>query len=371
MKKTNKTHIESELILALTIFAVMLGTLLPFHSGLKYKELSADIFNSQTNSQILTDETVPFSRALPKESSGVVQCDYTAPEKTAFSGRFLAMSRKNFVAPGEVFMMQAHIQNNSNVPWFSSESGCEKGPIINLGTHRDKDRQSPFFNDLANMQTNWVSPNRIRMESRQVNPYDVATFTFWAKAPMEPGLYREFFAPVAEGITWIEDDAVFSVDIKVGNVQLDKTQKEYLAYVQKSANLSQLNLTGDKNIEVKLAQQKMFVKIGDTVVRTFSVSTGAKKTPTPRGTYNILSKQEVRVGAKKPHYIMPFFQMFKKGGYGLHSLPSLANDKGVFWTEALNHIGRTVSHGCIRLLPKDAEFVWNFSEIGTKMIVTS
>ncbi len=375
MKKIKKIHIESELVITLAIFAAMVGmTLFPFHSESNYKELSADILNAQTNMQIsqaLLDESISFPRPLPQESSDAVSCEYAAPEKAQFAGRFLAISRKIFAVPGEVLMMQVHIQNNSNVPWFSSESGCEKGPIVNLGTNKEKDRHSPFFNDLTNMRSNWTAPNRIRMESKRVSPYDVATFTFWAKAPQEPGLYREFFSPVAEGISWIEDDAVFSVDIKVGNVQLNETQKEYLAYVQKSANLSQINLMGDKNIEVQLAKQKMFVKIGDTVVRTLQVSTGANKTPTPRGTYKILTKQEVRVGVKKPRYIMPFFQMFKKEGYGLHALPSLGNDKGVFWTEALNHIGRPVSHGCIRLLPKDAEFVWNFSEVGTKLVVIS
>lgn len=372
IKKIKAIHIESEFFLTLAVFIVMAGMLLlSSHSEVKHKELSADIFNAQTNSLPVMDESILFPRSLPQESPDTVKCEYAAPAKAEFTGRFLAISRKNFVVPGEVFMMQVYIQNNSNVPWFSSESGCENGPIVNLGTNKDKDRSSPFFNNLINMRSNWAAPNRIRMESKRVSPYDIATFTFWAKAPQEPGLYREFFAPVAEGMSWIEDDALFSVDIKVGDVQLNKTQKEYLTYIQKSANLSQLDLTGDKKIEVQLAKQKMFVKIGDTVVRMLSVSTGAKKTPTPRGTYNIISKQEVRVAVKKPRYIMPFFQMFKNSGYGLHALPSLANDKGVFWTEALNHIGRPVSHGCIRLLPKDAEFVWNFTELGTKMVVTS
>jgi len=66
---------------------------------------------------------------------------------------------------------------------------------------------------------------------------------------------------------------------------------------------------------------------------------------------------------------MPKWMMFRKGGYGIHALPSLANDRGVFWREALSHIGSPRSHGCIRLLPKDAEFAYNFADVGTTVTV--
>lgn len=114
----------------------------------------------------------------------------------------------------------------------------------------------------------------------------------------------------------------------------------------------------------------MYIKIGDQLIRTFPVSTGKASTPTPRGHYAIKLKQEVRVGGEAPHYIMPKFQLFRGGGYGIHAIPSLANDRGVFWKEALNHIGSARSHGCIRLLPDDAEFAYNFTDIGTKLEVT-
>ena len=142
-----------------------------------------------------------------------------------------------------------------------------------------------------------------------------------------------------------------------------------LVSIQKSANLSTLKLEGGKNLEVDLSQQEMYVKIGDTTIRTFPVSTGAPHHPTPPGEFKIFLKQEVRVAGSTPHYIMPLYQMFKAGGYGLHALPSLANDHGVFWREALDHIGSARSHGCIRLLPDDAKFVWNFTDLGTPLKV--
>ena len=78
----------------------------------------------------------------------------------------------------------------------------------------------------------------------------------------------------------------------------------------------------------------------------------------------------MRIGAKPPHYVMPKFMMFRQGGYGIHALPSLSRKGGdVFWTEARSHIGRPVSHGCIRVLPEDANFVYDFAEVGTPVDV--
>ena len=81
----------------------------------------------------------------------------------------------------------------------------------------------------------------------------------------------------------------------------------------------------------------------------------------------IFLKNEVRVGHAAPHYIMPRFQMFTYQGAGLHALPSLSTDGGVFWTEALDHIGQPMSHGCVRMLPDDADFTFDFTEIGDEI----
>ena len=104
-------------------------------------------------------------------------------------------------------------------------------------------------------------------------------------------------------------------------------------------------------------------------IAEFRVSSGAAKTPTPVGETSITLKQETRIGGKSPHYIMPKFMWFRTGGYGFHALPSLKTDGGFFWTEARNHIGIPVSHGCIRLLPEDADFLYDFADIGTRVKV--
>jgi len=82
-----------------------------------------------------------------------------------------------------------------------------------------------------------------------------------------------------------------------------------------------------------------------------------------------MEKNEVRVGAAAPHYVMPYFQRLTAGGVGLHALPSLSNDNGTFWTEAKEHIGTPVSHGCVRMLPEDAKIAFEFTDIGDSVEV--
>lgn len=296
-----------------------------------------------------------------------VSCDYSNPEKAVYGAKYIAVRKKGALAKNEVFETKIYIQNTGNVPWFSADSGCQTS-IVSLGTDKARDRESAFFTDALIWESNWTGANRIKMETPRVDPQQMAVFTFWSSSPDKDGLYREYFTPVVEGVTWI-DTGIFYIDIKIGDPNIDPATREYFTYIDRSTNLAEIDLSGEKNIEVDLSEQKMWLKIGDNTIKEFRVSTGKASTPTPVGTTKILNKQEVRVSAAAPHYIMPKWMMFRKGGFGIHALPSLGNDRGVFWREALSHIGSPRSHGCIRLLPKDAEFAYNFASVGTTVVV--
>jgi len=313
--------------------------------------------------------TSPASVEKPVSAPAVspVSCDYEKPAKPVYQGQFIAVRKKGFMAKKEAFETKVYVQNTGNTPWFSIDSGC-KGPVANLGTEKKRDRSSVFFTDSLFWKSNWLTANRIKMETPRVDPQGLATFTFWSQAPDKDGLYREYFDVVIEGVTWLSG-GMFSTDIKVGEPDIDPAKRELLKYIEESVNLADINLEGDKNIEVDISEQKMWLKIGDYVIREFPVSTGTNAHPTPVGTTRILEKRPVRVAASSPHYIMPLWMMYHKGGYGIHALPSLANDHGIYWREALAHIGTRRSHGCIRLLPRDAEFAYNFGEVGMKVVV--
>jgi len=338
----------------LAVIAIVSGLLLPMSVFAK-------------NNDVSSQKKVKREQEKVEEKVESDLCAYEVPEKEEIKGQFIALRKKGAVKKGEIFQTEVYIRNTGNIPWFSTGSKCT-GVTVNLGTDDKRDRESPFFTDSLLWESGWRGKNRIKMTNLRVDPGQLAYFSFWNRAPQEDGYFREIYTPVAEGKTWLDEGKVTS-DINVGDGSIPIDNKNILNYIKTSANLSNFNLEGDKWIHVDVSEQKMKVMVGDYLVREFSVSTGAYRTPTPYGETKIFQKQEVRVGGKAPHYIMPKWMQFRSGGYGIHALPSLGNDHGVFWREALNHIGTRRSHGCIRLLPKDAEFMYDFADIGTTVKV--
>lgn len=294
-------------------------------------------------------------------------CDYSfgEGETPEYSYEYIGSKRDLQFKPGEVSEIKVYIRNTGNVPFFSESSQCSFRAVTSLGTTRELDRNSPLFYESENEYTGWKAPNRIKLDQKRVDPGEEGSFTFKIKAPNEKGIYREYFDIVIEGKMWLENDFVMNFD--VGEFLIEN--RENLLYVDKSRLVNKAELQGEKSIEVDISEQRMYLKAGDIVIREFPVSTGTWRTPTPYGHTNILYKQDVRVAAKWPHYIMPKWMAFRAGGYGIHALPSISFDNGYYWREALNHIGQRRSHGCIRLLPQDAKFAYNFTEVGTPVWV--
>lgn len=340
--------------------------------GTEKKSVKKDAEATKTESKSTAKETdvksttTATDTATDKKISAVEEdiCgfDGAADEEPIYSAQVITVRKKFRYSENENFQVKVYVKNTGNMPWFSQDSKCI-GARVYLGTTRETDRTSKFYGkDL----TGWVSSSRIRMDASQmrVNPGEAVAFIFNAKADEEPSVYREFFAPVVDGVGWLTD-AELKVDIYTGTTtESAEGLRKKLLYAFKSMRVNDMQIEGKRKVEVDLSEQKLYLKIDDYVVREFRVSTGKSSTPTPRGNFKILLKNTVRIGHEAPHYIMPRFQMFTSGGAGLHALPSLGNDGGVFWTEAQNHIGIPVSHGCVRMLPEDADFTFEFTEIG-------
>ncbi len=129
------------------------------------------------------------------------------------------------------------------------------------------------------------------------------------------------------------------------------------------SNILGASFDDNKWIEVSLSQQKLFLKDHGNTVASFLVSTG-KWAPTPTGEWRIWGKyQYVRMTggsqALGTYYDLPNvpFTMFFYQGYGIH---------GTYWH---NNFGHPMSHGCINMKTAEAEFVYNWSSVGTKVIV--
>ncbi|MFA5793207.1 MAG: L,D-transpeptidase [Candidatus Gracilibacteria bacterium] len=287
-------------------------------------------------------------------------CDYIKPDSSNYSVSLESVTVDPNIEKDEIFMVDMAFKNTSNTRIFSAESGCSEVPVFNVGTQNSQDRNS-LFGGADYAISGWANPRRVKMSESFANPDQSFHVVFQSLAPNEDNIYREFFQPVIENEAWISD--VFGVEIPVGT-PTDEMENN-IQYVS-NVSMSAKELEGlTRSLEITLSDQMMYARFGETRVWSMQISSGAGDTPTPRGDYQVLSKQELRIGGKWPHYRMPYFQMWDSRGYGIHALPYLATDGGTFWSEALTHIGTPVSHGCIRTLSEDAITLYSFTDIGT------
>jgi lipoprotein-anchoring transpeptidase ErfK/SrfK len=106
--------------------------------------------------------------------------------------------------------------------------------------------------------------------------------------------------------------------------------------------------------DVDLSDQRMYAYEGDTLVRTFVVSTGTWQTPTIIGKFKVWIKLQ-SAPMSGPGYYLPDvpYIMYFSGDYGIH---------GTYWH---NNFGVPMSHGCVNLSISDAEWAYNFAVVGT------
>ncbi len=314
----------------------------------------------------VSENTTKVAVATPQKS--LENCVYETAKNQTFNAQTISVRRKLKVDTNEVFRVTAFVKNSGNTPWFSGKSTCT-GPHVSLGTDNPRDAKSQLYAEELDgvVSTNWEGNNRVGMDQLRVDPGYVASFTFFSRSPKNADVLKENLTPVVEGIKWM-DEAKLSFDLMVGDTgMLPGDIRLRMFYANQSGSAADIPVDGEKTINITLSTQKMAIKLGDYVVREFTISSGASSTPTPRGEFSIMLKQETRVGGKAPHYIMPNFMMFDARGYGLHALPSLRGRGDAFWTEAREHIGIPVSHGCVRMLPEESQFVFDFADIGTKV----
>jgi hypothetical protein len=118
-----------------------------------------------------------------------------------------------------------------------------------------------------------------------------------------------------------------------------------------------------KYIDVSIAKQVMTLFEDGKEKDQFLVSTGKYGMPTPTGEYKVQRKEEKHWSYTYKLW-MPYSMNFT-GGYYIHELPFWPNG----YHEGENHLGRRVSHGCVRLGIGPAKYVFDWAEIGTSIYI--
>lgn len=110
------------------------------------------------------------------------------------------------LAPGETASVWIEVKNTGNVAWFSTG----KHPV-RLGTgSKYGDVAQQYDHDSEFKHSSWLSANRPATISHAViEPGWHTRFQFNIKAPAHTGVYRAYFTPVADGVTWMNDIGLY------------------------------------------------------------------------------------------------------------------------------------------------------------------
>lgn len=117
-----------------------------------------------------------------------------------------------------------------------------------------------------------------------------------------------------------------------------------------------------QRIEIDLKSQKLTYFVGGQAWKQFTVSSGKAAMPTPKGTYKVLNKVK-KAWSKKYGLWMPYWLGLGHGEFGIHELPVWPNG----YREGQNHLGRPVSHGCVRLGIGSAQYIFDRIATGTEV----
>ncbi|MBD2577455.1 L,D-transpeptidase [Oscillatoria sp. FACHB-1406] len=132
-------------------------------------------------------------------------------------------------------------------------------------------------------------------------------------------------------------------------------------FAQSSADILQtiayLRTSNEHWIEVNLTTQRLIAWQGGKSVFAVIVATGKPSTPTATGVFSITSKQpQARMrgsGFDVPD--VPFVLYY--GNAAIH---------GAYWRV---RFGQPISHGTVYLAPDRAQWLYNWAEVGTPVIV--
>ena len=125
---------------------------------------------------------------------------------------------------------------------------------------------------------------------------------------------------------------------------------------------------GEKRIDVDISDQVLKFYEGKKQIGEHRISTGKWSMPTPIGTFQIRNHVPTAYSSRYALYMDWWMAITPDGAYGIHSLPYWKTKNGVIY-EGRDHIGKRVSHGCVRQLPEQSKILFDWALNGTKVVV--
>jgi lipoprotein-anchoring transpeptidase ErfK/SrfK len=126
--------------------------------------------------------------------------------------------------------------------------------------------------------------------------------------------------------------------------------------------------SGKRIVYQRAGQRVWAIDDEERVVRSYLVSGSQYRNEVP-GVHTVYSKSENALGwdltANLPYMIR--YTQTERGHIGFHAIPSWNDTGEKLQTE--DELGQKLSGGCTRQALRDAEFLWEFADVGTKVWV--
>lgn len=127
-------------------------------------------------------------------------------------------------------------------------------------------------------------------------------------------------------------------------------------------------------IVINIPSRTLSLFVDGQLLKMFPVGVGRPQFKTPVGRFKVITKTEY------PAWENPYLAAGKvriqagtNNPLGTRWIGFLADDKGeygIHGTDSPASVGKLSSHGCVRMYVKDAEFVFNYVQLGTPVDVT-
>jgi hypothetical protein len=126
--------------------------------------------------------------------------------------------------------------------------------------------------------------------------------------------------------------------------------------------------SGRRLVYSRSGQRVWAVDKDEQIIRSWLIS-GSKYNNELPGTHEVYSRSDVSTAWNGKAYLPLMVRWLKteRGAIGFHSIPLHVEDNSPYQTEA--ELGQRLSGGCQRQAPRDAQFLWDFAQVGTKVVV--
>ena len=126
-------------------------------------------------------------------------------------------------------------------------------------------------------------------------------------------------------------------------------------------------------IIINLAEHKLSLYNREQLIAEFPIACGTARYPTPHGIWKIVGKQRnpswINPGTAWAKSMPPYIPPGPGNPLGTRALPLNASGVLIHGTSASGSIGRSASHGCIRMFMRDVEQLFEMVEANTPVYI--